>query len=583
MTKYTGTVSSGAWSNFYVDVTLKSQNASSNTSVVHYKMYLVGKSGYGFYDAYHTGTASLTANGSTIASKSGIDFNTQGGRTQVLAEGDSTVKHGTDGQGNFKFSGAFNAKSVGYSGRVSGNYKLPPLASSANFTLSPKRAQPGQTITINISGKSGQTCTVRYSMWNEEGTIATKTSNSTVTWTIPTDWAAKYLKNMNQTYATLFVDTYQGSTKIGTQPQRLDIYIPEGNAPVITRLQTAEANSKKSSLVGSMPYYQKISDIKATATISTDPGSQLASVTMEMDGERYTGNPVTFTQVSEAGQRTIKVTATDTRGRTATKNYTVTVEPYMLPSILSLSAARDNSNERIGKATIKAKHTQMGSTDKNGMTITVSIAESGSGTYNQVYKATSNVTNYAQTVTIGTALDPYKSYSVKVAVADKFFKNTAIATLSTATVTMVLGADKPAVGIGKVPEIDAGLDVKGKLVVNGKEITTQAPYIPKLTQGDNYFYTDNGFMMCWGTATLEYNQTSTLKGTWKFPVEFSAPPSIQITVNSFNTAARYKNRSGQVSSTNVHSGSTDIMYWNSFNDFTYGDTISVYVLAIGKR
>lgn len=579
MTKFTGTVSAGAWSNFYVEVTLKSQNASANTSVVHYKMYLVGKSGYGFYDAYHTGTASLTANGSTVASKSGIDFNTQGGRTQVLAEGDSTVKHGTDGQGNFNFSGAFNAKSIGYSGKVSGNYKLPPLASSASFSLSPSRAQPGETVTIHISGKSGQVYTVRYGMWGDEANIATKTSNSTVTWTVPTDWTTKYLKNMNETYGTIFVDTYQGSAKIGTQSQRLEIYIPEGNAPVITKMVTAEMNMAKANAVGATPYYQTLSDIKATATISTDPGAQLASVTMEMDGERYTGNPVTFTQVSESGQRTIKVTATDTRGRTTTKNYTVTIEPYSLPSILSLSAARDTSNERIGKATIKAKHTKIGTTDKNGMSVTVSIAESGSSSYSQVYKATSNVESYSQTVTVGTALDAYKSYSVKVEVADKFFRNTALATLSTATMTMVLGADKPAVGIGKLPEIEAGLDVKGKLLVNGQEIGS----IPKLTEGSNYFYTDSGFMICWGSILLEYNQNNTLNGTWRFPYTFQSNPQVLATVTSFkNSKGSYADRYGQVTTSNYHTNSVDLTYWSPTNIYVSGDRVAVDVIAIGR-
>lgn len=580
MTKYTGTVSSGAWVNFYMDVTLKSQSASSNSSTVHYKLYLVGKSGYGFYDAYHTGTVEIYANGGNhIVNKTGVDFDTRGGKTQVLEEGDYTVKHDSTGQGKFDFSGFFNAKTIGYSGKVTGSYKLPPLASSATFTLSPSRVQPGETVTISINGSSGQTYTARFGMWSEETIIATKTSNTSITWTVPSDWSEKYLKNMNETWGTLYVDTYQGSSKIGTQSERLDIYIPEGNAPVISGLQTTEANSKKSSIIGSTPYYQKISDIKATAAISTDPGAQLASVTMEMDGERYTGNPVTFTQVSESGQRTIKVTATDTRGRTATKSYTVNVEPYELPSVLSADAFRDSSNQGIGRASIKAKHTVMGTTDKNGMSVTVSIAESGSSSYSQVYKATSNIENYSQTVTVGTTLDPYKSYSVKVEVADKFFNNTAVATLSTATMTMVLGADKPAVGIGKVPEVDAGLDVKGKLVLNGKEIAD----IPKLTQGSDYFQTDGGLLICWGSIYLEYNQKWNLKGSWQYPKLFKENPKVLVTVTSFkNAAGSNDDRYGQAYSNNIHTGNCDVLYWSPKDIYTQGDRVAVDILAIGR-
>lgn len=580
MTRYTGTASSGAWTNLYMDVTTKSQSAAKNSSVVHYKLYIVGKNGYGFYDAYHTGTVEVYANGGNkIVSKTGVDFNTQGGKTQVLAEGDYTVNHDSAGQGKFDFSGFFNAKTIGYSGKVTGSYKLPPLASSATFTLSQSRVQPGETVTISINGSSGQTYTARFGMWSEETVIATKTSNTSITWTVPSDWSEKYLKNMNETWGTLFIDTYQGSSKIGTQSERLDIYIPEGNAPVITKLVTAEMNTAKANAVGATPYYQQLSDIKMTATISTDTGSSLSTVTMEMDGETHIGNPVTFTKVPESGTRTVKVTATDTRGRTTTKNYTVTIEPYTLPSILSLSASRDTGNEQIGKAIIKAKHTKIGTTDKNGMSVTVSIAESGSSSYSQVYKATSNVESYSQTVTVGTALDAYKSYSVKVEVADKFFKNTAIATLSTATMTMVLGADKPAVGIGKVPEVDAGLDVKGKLVLNGKEIAD----VPKLTHGSDYFYTDGGLLICWGQAMLTYNQKWNLSGTFKYPYLFKENPKVLVTVSSFSNAkSSYDDRYGLAYTSNPHTGSVDIVFWAPKEMYVSGDKVAVDVVAIGR-
>ena len=69
-------------------------------------------------------------------------------------------------------------------------------------------------------------------------------------------------------------------------------------------------------------------------------GSTIRSVAVSLDGRSYAGADITSELLQTTGSLTATITATDTRGRTASATRPITVQPYASPAISSLSYQR---------------------------------------------------------------------------------------------------------------------------------------------------------------------------------------------------------------------------------------------------
>lgn len=83
----------------------------------------------------------------------------------------------------------------------------------------------GDTITIHMNRVSSSfTHTVRYKWYGKTGTIATNVTTN-CTWKIPIDFAED-IPTETSSWDTIYVDTYNGSTKIGTKSVKFTVHVP---------------------------------------------------------------------------------------------------------------------------------------------------------------------------------------------------------------------------------------------------------------------------------------------------------------------------------------------------------------------
>lgn len=589
MTTYTGSISD-RYTTIHFDVSLVSQNQSQNTSNVSYKFYIKGKSGTGFYDKFHTGTVDIYVNGTHPVAKKGLDFDTMGGKTQVLASGNYTVSHDNNGNGGFDFSGWMSAPASNISGKVAATFNLPKIQRGATITANPAKANIGDRVTFRLGDtNSAYRYTIRYDMTGDKAVIADKISGSSYTWTIPAEWGTKYLSNLESSWATIYVDTYNGNTAIATHSTRLTVSIPDGVAPTIEDLYLSEQNTTKKNIFGDYNYYQLLSIVKAEASITTDYGASISSCQMTLGGKTETGTAVTFSHPDLSGRHEIVVSVVDSRGRSASRSFSIDFLPYAMPSIDFFAVARLDNNDTIADSTVKISHTVTSeSYDRNGLSVTIELQPTEGDSWETVHSATVNQSPYSYNPVIGDDLEAFQSYTARLTIKDKFYTATALATLPASAMPLVIGATDPVVGIGKIPNITKGLDIKGQLFVNGEEIKPAViPDIPEITSGTNgngrWIKFPDGTLICHKTDfRITYANHWYLRGYWTFPQKFKESATVIIT--GYNPYDRPANRGAVIFVKGTTTTSADIQMRANLNhqDYTSSDDTTISVVAIGR-
>lgn len=189
----------------------------------------------------------------------------------------------------------------------------------------------------------------------------------------------------------------------------------------------------------------------------------------------YTGSSFTTAVPASSGSLKLVTTVTDSRGRTASKETTVTVVAYSNPGISSFSVQRCNSS---------------GTADDNGSYAKITYSYSISAVNNKntasmkiEYKR-STATSWAGTLTSGSAYSastsvvPTKELSsdyqwdIRITVADYFTSTNYTAILSSAEVIMDFLASGKGMAIGKTAELEETLDVGWDAIFRGAVTTS---------------------------------------------------------------------------------------------------------------
>lgn len=280
-----------------------------------------------------TGAGSVTANKSTAGC------------------GDSVTVSQTPATGYY-FNGWTSSPSVTINS--SGVFTMPAqeVKVTANYlkrstgSLNKTSMAGGSTVTLTISADK-TTYTHKYKLSFGSG-METSLTNvaagvTSVTISVPLNWSASIPSATSKTGGTLTLETYSGSTKIGTYTiTGLTYTVPASVVPTLTNITTSIARTIGGTTYANVGdyYVQNHSGVRIQTTAAGAQSSTIASVVMSMSG--YSGTNYKKTQsaaaldftsglLSIAGSTTITVTATDSRGRTATKTATITVTAYQKP------------------------------------------------------------------------------------------------------------------------------------------------------------------------------------------------------------------------------------------------------------
>lgn len=485
--------------NVYVDQ--GSQSITANTSTVNWRM-TVSRTG-AYYTHNHQGDSTLSLNLDGRNVHYSYPTWETSGEEYTLASGSSTISHNADGTKTLPISCTFNPNN-GLHGTITVSASLSLTTIPRSSSVSVSAGVIGSAVTININRQSSSfKHTVRYAWAGKSGTIATNVDTS-ATWTLPLDFANDIPDSASGT-GTIFVDTYSGSTKTGTQSTTLTASVPANVKPTFTGVSLSDLNGAAQNLIpNSDTFIQVISNIKVAFNGAVGSyGSSITGYYAEIIGKNQStsSNGGSLGIMNYHGTIKIRASVSDSRGRWSdTKEVSVTVLEYFAPA-LSFSIARTGSTSSTLTTTRNAKIAPLtvSGSQKNSMTLTFKVARLGTtnfqvdtGPATGSWTSISNLVN-SQANLAGNYL-ANQSWVVIGTVEDKFTRTEFMVNVPTESV--VLSYDRSGIGVNKIRERGA-LDVKGDIYANDQPIQqhqlTKPSGIALDAVGNWNSYTEMGF------------------------------------------------------------------------------------------
>ena len=486
--------------NVYVDQ--GSQSITANTSTVNWRMTVSRTGAYYTHNKQGDSTLSLNLDGRNVH-YSYPTWETSG-EEYTLASGSSTISHNADGTKKLPISCTFNPNN-GLHGTITVSASLSLTTIPRSSSVSVGAGVIGSSVTININRQSSSfKHTVRYAWAGKSGTIATNVDTST-SWTIPLDFANDIPNSASGT-GTIYVDTYSGSTKTGTQSTTLTASVPSNVKPTFTGVSLSDLNGAAQNLIpNGNTFIQVISNLKVAFNGAVGSyGSSITGYYAEIVGKNQStsSNGGGLGIMNYHGTINIRARVSDSRGRWSdTKEVSVTVLEYFAPA-LSFSIARTGSTSSTLTVTRNAKIAPLAvsGSQKNTMTLTFKVARLGTTNFQvDTGPATGSWTSISTLVNSQANLAgnylANQSWVVIGTLEDKFTRSDFM--VNVATESVVLSYDRSGVGVNKIRERGA-LDVKGDIFVDDKPI-------------QQYRLTDNNGGLSRGSA--QWNDVWNKQGT----------------------------------------------------------------------
>lgn len=456
----------------------KSQDITNNRTTGTVTVYLQADQ-YGYFT---TGSGSRTLSISVDGTNENhviSNITLQNGSKAYLLTKDYTVNHSADGTKSFTLSASFGINVGGYTSATT-TETIRPTTIARSSTISFGSATIGNPLLITVNRQSTNfTHTLRYAWGNKSGIIASNIGASH-TWAIPNDFAND-IPNATSGIGTLYVDTYNGSSKIGTQQVNFSASLPATIKPSFTGLTLTDSNLVARSLLSGNNFLQIISNIQVNFNGQVGSyGSTITGYRAEIVNRNQvtTSNGGTLGIMNFNGSATIRASVVDSRGRWSdTKDVTINVIEYFAP-ILSFTALRTRETPNIIQVVRNARVAPitLSGSQKNIMTLSFKVAPIGSSSYTADNGSASGSWTTQNTLTNSAAnmagnYPANKSFTIIGTLSDKFTSIEFSATIATESVVMSYDKDGR-VGVGKIAENGpaGSLDVAGDIYAGGKLI-----------------------------------------------------------------------------------------------------------------
>lgn len=498
------------------------QNVASNSSTVNVQARLRTNGYASMYGV--TADLTVTINGGSAIEHPAINIGTNS--SQLIFGHDYSVPHNGDGTKTvgIKISVALNAGGYG-SSMVAFDLKLPTIPRAS--TISDVTGTLGSAMTLNINRKnSGFKHTVKYNFGALSGTIATNVDTS-VSWTPPLNLATA-MPNKTSDWGNITVETYSGSSKIGSATCRLTLNVPDSVKPTLGSITLTDSNATVKNLLNTAnTFAQVMSNVKVTFNSASGAyGSTISSYRAEIVGKNQSTNSNNgfLGMMNFNGTVTIRATVTDSRGRTSNAvDVKVTVTNYFTPQI-SFTLQRSGSSSTTLTVTRNARIAPLtvGGKQKNKMIISFKYKEhsaanyttdtgSAGGTWTTIDNLTNSRANLAAT------FSTLKTYDIIGKIEDAFTSYEFLATVGTEKFPIAIRPDR--VGFGKTPENANAVDSDWVFKYKNKDIqhhqlTNIDGTVVKLSDGtDLNTVTQCGF---YNGSSLLHGPTGTWANGWKY-------------------------------------------------------------------
>lgn len=468
-------------------ITQNSQSIDNNTSNVTVKVNIkwtygsfnrTDKSGYLIIDGTkYTFTSTFNENESTSGS-------------QTIFTKTVNVSHSSDGSKTLACSASFTSGVS--SGTITASASKVLTTIPRKSTLSASNGTLGTAQTLTVSRKSsGFTHTITYKCGSASGTVATKSSSTSISFTPPLSLAAQNTSGTSVSI-TFTITTYNGDSNIGSNTKTISCAIPASVKPSCT-LSVTDAAGYESTYGNPI---KGLSKLKVTVTPTIAQGSPIASYSTSANGSTYTAATFTTDVLKSSGAMTISATVKDKRGRSGTASASKTVLDYTEPVIAVLTVIRCNSDgtENNQGEFVQAKFTAAVTplNSKNKAVYKIGYKKTSESTYTEETLTAINNAFSVSNQTFIFPADSSNSYDVLLTVTDNFKSMSRHTSASTGFTLMHFGADGKSIGMGKLAEypLDIGLDTRFNNPVSGKVMgLDKLPAIPANSDLNNYMET----------------------------------------------------------------------------------------------
>jgi hypothetical protein len=516
--------------NLAVDVRYEQDIATNKTKIIAVQGYV--KRNNSTYHPYNSTSSAVftvkNTDGSQLYSTTKnpkYDLGSNGYKSVLNISPNAEISHSADGKKTIVITFSFDGKLSSYypNGSISKTIKLPTIPRTSSVTCADGNI--GSATTININRASSTfTHTLTYSFLGLTGTIATKTSSTSIGWTIPTSFYAK-IPNANSGKGTITCSTYSGNTLIGTSTCTFNSFVVNSNPTISgivedTNTSAIQATGNKNKLI------RYISNAKVVITATAKNSATISSVKVVNGSQTKTTSTSTINSVDSG---TFSLSCVDSRGLSASATLTKTLVEYIKPVITGVILNRPsttsntinasvqglcfNGNFGIGNNTFELKWRYKKSTETTWSSYTT-------------VTATRTGNNFTFSGELGTDFSYTEAFNFEFVLSDYFTSNT-----YSTTVTRGL----PIIDIGK-----DDVNVNGALKENGKRVIT--------TNGG----TISGQLNCQFINPTRGNE-------WNFVPSDSPATDMNVGYRSCNTSGKntanainvYKFRNGQKGWANV--------------------------------
>ncbi len=458
-----GTITNSA---FKVDVYYE-QNINNNTTSLKIQPY-VTKSGHGESVTWYF---KLDGNDYySVFCNTYVNSRVDGGTAYktVTHNGDGTCKFTLNVSVETSYVQGANANlnnACMKSGTLSTSITLPTIPRASSFTVPTFTC--GSAGTINITRASSSfTHKVLYAFGSQSGTISSSATTS-CSWT-PDNSLAQQIPNSLSGVGTITVETYNGSTKVGSSSKSFTLNVSGSMYPTIGSLSLSGVN------LWNGYYVKNYSQVKATVNSpSGSYGSTITSYQINGNNLSSTASSATSSKLQVVGTNTYTATVYDSRGRSATKTGSIYVYDYNAPSASKINVYRCDSSGNANnegssiRVSCAISITNVANSNQNAKTITIKTRAVGTSSWTTKVSAT--LSAYSLTYTSG-VLSSYsitQGHEVQIVISDSF--NTATYNVNIAVASCIMNIEQGGVGIGKYHEKGA-LDVKGEIYIDGNKV-----------------------------------------------------------------------------------------------------------------
>ena len=561
---------------YWIECIQNSQSVSNNTSNVTVKVH-IKRTNTG-YTTYGSGTVYCKINGTTysasIASSQKITSTAITLFTKTL-----TISHSSGGTKSLTMS-AWVSHSQFSSNEQSYTQTLTtiPRASSISVTSS---VEAGKSVTVTINRASSSfTHKVYYSFGSNKATISTSATTS-ASYTIPISHV-NAIPNATSGTATISVDTYNGSTYIGSSSKTFTITVPSTVKPTLTSLTAAIVESGASTSYGYVKGKSKCNLVINGATGSH--GSTIKSYSITGGGFSSSESSFTTGALTSSGNITFTATVTDSRGRKSdAKTVTINVLDYTNPNIASFSCIRCDSNGVAdGNGTyLKILATYAYSSLSNGNSVSTKVEYKKTST--SIWINAGSIVSGSYIVTGSNNISTESAYDVRLTITDNLTSISKSIVIPASFITLDFKRGGKGIAIGKIAESDNLLDVDvsakfnksvdmdDQLLMNGEMPSTNTAFIRVNTKDGNTFGDGNTHI---GYRTTEGKYNHYFRGNGVFNIHTN---SASITCNTNIT----KNLSvgGNITSSSIYPLEDGVGYLGETSNrwlATYSSTGNIY-------